>query len=59
MRARRFHRMQQHDEGSMTRAIGSWETRAARGTFTRVLVLLLATLGVLAMTATVADAQPR
>ena len=59
MRARCFHRMQQHDEGPMTTVMHKWVARAARGTFTRVLVLLLATLGVLAMTATVADAQPR
>ena len=43
----------------MTTPMHKWIARAARGTFTRALVLLLATLGVLATTTTVADAQPR
>ena len=59
MRARRFHRVQPYCEGPMTTATHGWETRAARGAFMSGLALLLGALGVLATTATVADAQPR
>jgi len=57
MRARRSPKMQPYCEGPMTTAICRWGARAARGAFTRALVLLLATLGVLAMTATPIAAQ--
>ncbi len=52
MRARRSHMRQQREEGPLTIAKRRWGTQAARGTFTRGLALLLAALGVLALTAT-------
>ena len=57
MNARRFHMMQPYCEGPMTTAMRRWETRATRGAFMRGLALLLATLGVLATTATPTAAQ--
>ena len=57
MRARRFHRMQPYCEGPMTTAMRRWGARAAGDAFLSGLALLLATLGVLATTATPTAAQ--
>ena len=57
MSARRSPMRQECCEGPMTRAMRRWETRATRGAFMSGLALLLATLGVLAMTATPIAAQ--
>ena len=59
MIARRSPMRQECCEGPLTTAMRRWGARAARGAFMSGLALLLATLGVLAMTTTVADAQPR